>query len=222
MKRIFPAVLIAILFHAALFALDPGLLIKKTGKIKKPAVTVTMSYRKKPAPPPPVKKPPEVKKKKKVKVVKKVKKPAPVKSKEPVPEPEPIKEQEIVEDKIEIEEEVIETEPVEVEDNEEYASVAEESVSVVVTEAIPLYRTNPEPRYPRMARKRGYQGTVLLSVHVNKEGGVDDLWLFESCGYKILDNAAIKAVKDWTFEPGRQGNEPVDMWVEVPVVFRLE
>ena len=57
---------------------------------------------------------------------------------------------------------------------------------------------------------------------VNKEGTVDDLWLFESCGYKVLDNAAIKAVKDWIFEPGRRGDEPVEMWVEVPVVFRLE
>ena len=61
MKRFLPAVIIAILFHAALFALDPGLIMKRPGKIQKPAITVTMSYRKKPAPPPTVKKPPEIK-----------------------------------------------------------------------------------------------------------------------------------------------------------------
>ena len=222
MKRILPAILIATLFHVALFALDPGLLKKKSGKIQKPAITVTMSYRKKPEPPPPVKKPPEIKKKKKIKVVEKVKKPDPVKVKEPLPEPELIIKEETVEDKIEVVEEVVEPDPIEVEDAEQIESVTEEVVSVVVTEAMPLYKVNPQPRYPKMAKKRGYQGTVLLSVLVNKDGTVDDLWLFESCGYKILDNAAIKAVKDWIFEPGRRGDEPVEMWVEVPVVFKLK
>ncbi|MGD9161075.1 MAG: energy transducer TonB [Desulfobacteraceae bacterium] len=220
MKRILPAVLLAILFHAALFALDPGMLVKKSGKIQKPAVTVTMSYRKKPAPPPPVKKPPEIKKKKKVKVVKKDRAPAPVKEKMSVPEPEPIKEQEIVEEDIEIEEEYVESE--QVEDTEVHEDGVDGSILIVLREAVPLYRANPAPKYPRMARKKGYQGTVLLSVYVNKEGKVDDLWLFESSGYKILDNAALKAVKDWLFEPGRRGDKAVDMWVEVPVKFELE
>ena len=96
------------------------------------------------------------------------------------------------------------------------------SILIVMKEAVPLYRINPAPRYPVMARKRGYQGTVLLSVLVNKEGKVDILWLFKTSGYKILDNAAIEAVKDWTFEPGRKGDEAVAMWVEVPVKFELE
>jgi protein TonB len=43
-----------------------------------------------------------------------------------------------------------------------------------------------------MARKRGYQGTVILSVLVNREGRVDNLWVFESSGYNILDNAALR------------------------------
>ncbi len=221
MKRLLLAVIIAILFHVALFAFNPGFLMKSPGKIKKPAVTVTMSYRKKPAPPPPVKKPPEIKKKKKV--IKKVKEPAPVKEKKSVPEPEPVMKEEIVEEKTEIEEEPVEQEPVEIiEDTEEYEDGVGGSILIVVKEAVPLYRVNPAPGYPKMARKRGYQGTVLLSVLVNKEGTVDDLWLFESSGYKILDNAAIKAVKDWIFEPGRKGDEAVEMWVEVPVVFELE
>ena len=42
----------------------------------------------------------------------------------------------------------------------------EESGSEVIYEAEPLYKMNPEPPYPKMARKRGYQGTVILSVLV--------------------------------------------------------
>lgn len=214
------AVFIAILFHVALFALDPGLLMKKPDKIQKPAIMITMSYKRKPAPPPPVKKPPQIKKKKKVKVVKKVKEPAPVKIKKTVPEPEPVIEKEIVEENIEIEEETVE--PEQVENAETHENKVDGSILIVLREAVPLYRVNPAPRYPKMARKRGYQGTVLLSVHVSKQGKVDDLWLFESSGYRILDNAALKAVEDWIFEPGRRGDKVVDMWVEVPVKFELE
>jgi protein TonB len=220
MKRILPAVVLAILFHAALFALDPGLFKRKPGKMRRPAVTVTMSYRKKPAIPPPFKKPPEIKKKEEIKVVSKIKEPAPVKEIKSVPEPEPIKKQETVEENLEVEEET--AEPEQVEDAGQYEEGARESILIVVKEAVPLYRENPAPRYPKMAKKRGYQGTVLLSVYVTKEGKVDELWLFKSSGYKILDNAALEAVKDWTFEPGRQGDEPVDMWVEIPVVFEIK
>ena len=217
MKRFLPAVIIAILFHAALFALDPGLIMKRPGKMQKPAITVTMSYRKKPAPPPTVKKPPEIKNKKVLE-----KKPAAVKKIKSVPEPELIKKEEVIEDKIENEEESVDQEPVEIEDAEGHEGEVGGSILIVTKEAVPLYRVNPAPKYPKMARKRGYQGTVLLSVHVNKEGKVDDLWLFESSGYKILDNEAINSVKDWIFEPGRKGDVAVDMWVEVPVVFELK
>jgi hypothetical protein len=39
-----------------------------------------------------------------------------------------------------------------------------------IFEAEPLYRVNPEPPYPKMARKRGYQGKVLLMCP-GKQGG---------------------------------------------------
>lgn len=223
MRRILPAILIAIFFHVSLFSLNPGLFTKTPGKIKKPAITVTMSYKKKPVAPPPVEKPPPKKRKKK-EVVKKVKKPAPIKKNKPILEPEPEKKEEIIEEKLEVVEEDTVSDPVivEVDNAEESATTLEEVVSVGIIEAEPLYRENPEPRYPRMARKRGHEGTVILSVLVSKDGKVTNLWVFESCGYKILDNAALKAVADWTFEPGRQGDDAVEMWVQVPVRFELK
>jgi len=39
----------------------------------------------------------------------------------------------------------------------------------VVREAVPLYKVNPPPEYPRLARKRGYQGTVVLDVLVDQK-----------------------------------------------------
>jgi TonB family protein len=91
----------------------------------------------------------------------------------------------------------------------------------VVREAIPLYRKNPSPKYPRLARRRGYQGTVVIEALINREGKVEDLRLFHSSGYRVLDRAAMKSVKNWLFEPGRKGDEEVEMWVKIPVRFQL-
>lgn len=90
-----------------------------------------------------------------------------------------------------------------------------------VREAVPLYKINPPPRYPRAAKRRGSQGTVVLSVFVDAQGHVANLWIFESSGYRVLDTAALEAVKKWSFEPGRKGSTKVAMWVNVPVRFEL-
>jgi protein TonB len=91
-----------------------------------------------------------------------------------------------------------------------------------VREATPLYRRNPIPDYPMIARKRGYQGTVVLEVLVSREGRVKELSLSASSGYSVLDQAALASVKSWLFDPGTRGGEKVDMWVKVPVRFELE
>ena len=92
----------------------------------------------------------------------------------------------------------------------------------VVIEAVPLYKVNPLPEYPRMARKRGYQGTVVLEVLVDQNGRVGDLRLFTSSGYSILDKKAMASVKGWLFEPAMKGDKKLDMWVRVPVRFELK
>jgi len=92
----------------------------------------------------------------------------------------------------------------------------------IIHEARPIYRSNPTPKYPRTARIRGYQGNVLLDVLVNKDGKVNDLKIFKSSGYPILDNAATSTVKNWLFEPGMIGDEKADMWVRVPIRFELK
>ena len=89
-------------------------------------------------------------------------------------------------------------------------------------EAAPLYQENPPPPYPPMARRRGYEGTVLLVVLVEKQGTVKDLRVLRTSGYPVLDQAALDAVRKWRFEPGRKGEEPVEMWVNIPVRFQLE
>jgi protein TonB len=90
-----------------------------------------------------------------------------------------------------------------------------------VREAFPVYRSNPPPIYPAVARRRGYEGTVVVEVLVNKEGRVQNLRLFQSSGYAVLDRAATTAIKTWLFEPGKAGDEKIEMWVKVPLRFQL-
>jgi len=92
----------------------------------------------------------------------------------------------------------------------------------VIHEARPIYRSNPPPVYPRIARIRGYQGDVMLDVLVNKNGTVGDLKVIKSSGYPILDRAAKSSVKNWLFEPGMAGKEKLKMWVRVPIRFELK
>ena len=91
-----------------------------------------------------------------------------------------------------------------------------------IRKAKPVFRRNPPPRYPRLARKRKYQGVVLLEVFVKKDGSVGEIRLSKSSGYAILDRSAMKSVKKWEFVPGRRGNKIVEETVIVPVRFRLK
>lgn len=88
--------------------------------------------------------------------------------------------------------------------------------------AYPRYQLNNPPPYPFLARKRNQQGTVILQVLVNGDGRVDDLTVDVSSGFSMLDRAAIAAVREWVFEPGKKGNLSIPMRVKVPVIFKLK
>lgn len=102
--------------------------------------------------------------------------------------------------------------------------------ALAVAEAAPVtsapvfdadYLRNPAPLYPSLSRKRGEQGVVLLRVHVLADGTADQLEIVESSGFTRLDDAALRAVKRWQFDPAKQGEQAVAAWVRVPVRFDL-
>lgn len=84
------------------------------------------------------------------------------------------------------------------------------------------YLRNPAPRYPLIARRNGEQGTVTLKVLVTREGAPASVSVDKTSGSAHLDNAALETVRSWRFAPARQGTQPVEAWVLVPIVFRLE
>jgi len=89
------------------------------------------------------------------------------------------------------------------------------------TMAVPRYGKNPPPPYPMIARRKGYEGVVLLLVEVLSNGRAGHVKIEKSTGYAVLDTSALKAVKEWKFEPARRMGTPVTVWVNVPVKFVL-
>lgn len=81
--------------------------------------------------------------------------------------------------------------------------------------------SNPKPPYPLMARRRGLEGEVLLSVQVRADGRVASVEVKQSSGHPILDRAALKTLSRWRFVPARQGEQPVSASIEVPIRFQL-
>lgn len=87
--------------------------------------------------------------------------------------------------------------------------------------ANPGYLRNPAPEYPELAVERGWEGTVILNVHVLGNGKPSSVEIKTSSGRNVLDNAAVQTVRRWSFVPAKQGETPVDSWVEVPIDFKL-
>jgi len=84
------------------------------------------------------------------------------------------------------------------------------------------YLNNPRPAYPMLSRRLREEGQVMLRVLVSPEGQPARIELRTSSGSERLDRAAQDAVARWRFVPARRGDLPVEAWVLVPIVFKLQ
>jgi len=234
-KRILISTLLALGIHGILLGLTVDPLEKKPLHRLKPRVmTMTLVMRQpqiplsEPAMKPPL---PPIQKQVPVKIVKK----KPVHKRRPEAKPKKIVKPMVKPEEKDLSKEIPEpavnvSEAPDTPVQPEMSTVPEKSAVIgtpspaieIIREARPLYRINPPPPYPQIARKRGYQGVVVLEVLVDKNGSTDDLRVLSSSGHPILDRTAVAAVKHWTFDPGTRGNKKVKMWVRVPIRFQLK
>ncbi len=60
----------------------------------------------------------------------------------------------------------------------------------------------PPPDYPTLAQTHQYQGTATIEIQVDEAGKKTSVKVRKSSGYTILDEAALKIVRDrWRFNP---------------------
>nr|WP_243880803.1 energy transducer TonB [Shewanella algae] len=87
--------------------------------------------------------------------------------------------------------------------------------------AEPVFASPPTPpSYPRLARKRGFEGTALVDIFFDHQGKTQNALLVSSSGYSILDEAALAAVRHWQFSIPSQASA-ARFKVRVPVRFAL-
>ena len=89
------------------------------------------------------------------------------------------------------------------------------------TQAQPLGVLNLAPVYPALARRQGWEGTVIVRALVQADGFPSQVVVEKSSGHKVLDNAASETIQRWKFQPAGQGPRVQGSWIEIPVRFAL-
>ncbi|MBL1211777.1 MAG: TonB family protein [Ignavibacteriae bacterium] len=111
--------------------------------------------------------------------------------------------------------------PPEVEEEEE-----EEPAFFVAVEQMPepiggIAKIQSRIVYPEIAKRAGVQGRVFVKAFVNKNGEVHKVELIKGIGAGC-DEAALEAVRQTKFKPGKQRGKPVNVQVSIPILFKLQ
>jgi protein TonB len=85
----------------------------------------------------------------------------------------------------------------------------------------PRLLSQVKPRYAPEALERRIQGAVWLEVVVMRDGCAGAVRVARSLDPDGLDEEAIKAIRQWRFEPGRLAGVPVDVLVTVVMDFSI-
>jgi len=76
-------------------------------------------------------------------------------------------------------------------------------------------------RYPELAKKAGIEGRVIVQFTVNQNGSVTDARI-RSGAHQMLNQAALEAVRQLSFQPGRKSGQPVSVQVNLPITFQTD
>jgi protein TonB len=76
------------------------------------------------------------------------------------------------------------------------------------------------PDYPFAAKREGLDGEVLVEFIVDETGRVLSPHVVRSTN-AVFEEASLRAVAKWRFEPGRRDSQIVRFRMSVPVVFHL-
>ncbi len=75
--------------------------------------------------------------------------------------------------------------------------------------------------YPSILRDAGIGGEVIVWVLISEEGRVLDSRISQGSGHVQLDEAAINVADVFRFTPALNGDRTVQVWIELPIAFRV-
>jgi TonB family protein len=80
--------------------------------------------------------------------------------------------------------------------------------------------STPDPEFSEQARRVGYEAVCVLSLIVGADGLPRDITVKRAAGLG-LDEKALEAVQQWTFQPALKDGEPVAVQIAVETNFHL-
>jgi TonB family protein len=84
----------------------------------------------------------------------------------------------------------------------------------------PKLVTDIKPQYTADALRRRVSGAVILQCVIDREGVSTNVEVVRSLD-QDLDQAALKTLKQWRFEPGKKDGRPVLVQIPVEMVFTM-
>ena len=84
----------------------------------------------------------------------------------------------------------------------------------------PRVTAQARPAYPAELRESGVAGEVVVDFVVGSDGTVKNAFAAKS-SQREFEAAAVAAVSQWKFDPGRKGGRLVNTHLQVPIVFAL-
>lgn len=100
-------------------------------------------------------------------------------------------------------------------------TVAADAEASAFVRPSPAAGSNVPPRYPFVAWRRGFEGTVSVLLEIDERGAVTAAHVADSSGCGLLDDAALEALRGWRFAAAHRGGRPVRSTWRQTVVFRL-
>ena len=79
-----------------------------------------------------------------------------------------------------------------------------------------------KPVYPDIAQEAGIEGQVLIQCFIDKTGRVKETIIIKGVPNTGLNESAVAALRKTRFRPARQRENPVGVWVTIPINFKLQ
>jgi TonB family protein len=85
---------------------------------------------------------------------------------------------------------------------------------------VPKRANTVKPEYPAEAQAQGIRGIVILELIIDKQGKVAEARIVRSV--PGLDEAALTAARQWTYEVTKVDGKPVSLRLTVPITFAMK
>ena len=85
----------------------------------------------------------------------------------------------------------------------------------------PVVIVRVEPQYTEVARKARIKGIVIVEAVIDRQGNVTEARILKPLPMG-LDQEALRAIRLWKFKPGTLNGQPVPVYYNLTVNFRLE